>query len=292
MGRNTIAAAPLAQVVVGQGAEATVHLDRGKRSVTKIYRSADFEAARRAAAREYRLLGQVHEALREVPGLTSPRPIALDESPPSVCMEFHGGLPLAAHVARRRLGADEVARIARALARGLRAYVRATGEAYYDFSMQNVLVDDETCELVLVDFGMPLAQRSLHGRYPPMRMSVGNFLGWSIYELARPANLPARLARAQFFLVYRAMIDALFEAGDLGLDDLPQVETVARLTYRNLTALGSPLRRGWYRIAGLLWLPRALAQAHRGLKSAGRSSCAKSTFARSARATGCRTPTT
>src|SRR5258706_16257886 len=111
MGRNTIAAAPLAQVVVGQGAEATVHLDRSRRSVTKTYRSADFEAARRAAAREYRLLGQAHDALREVPGITSPEPIELIESPPGIRMAFCGGLPLAAHVARQSLRAEEIGRI-------------------------------------------------------------------------------------------------------------------------------------------------------------------------------------
>lgn len=292
MGRNATADAALAQVVVGQGAEATVRLDRARRTVTKVYGGADFEAARRAAVREFRILGQVRQALREVTGVTSPNPIALHDAPPSVRMEFCGGVRLEKHLACRRTRPGEIARIARMLARGLHAYVLATGEAYYDFSLQNALIDVANGELVLVDFGIPAAQRSLHGRYAPLRMSVGNFLGWSCYELARPANLAGFLARAQYLQVYRAMRDTLLNAGDLVPEDLPQVESVALLTYRNLANSGSALRRAWYRMADLLWLPWAFAQARRGLESGERSACDKSTFAKSARATGCKTPTT
>jgi serine/threonine protein kinase len=292
MGDESPAAAPSTQDLVGRGGEATVHLDRARRSVTKIYSSADFEAARRAAAREYRILGIVHQALRDVPGVASPKPIALHESPPGVSMQYHDGLPLARHLARRRLDAIEVARIAGALALGLRAYVHATGEAYYDFSLQNALIDSAAGEIVLVDFGVPQAQGAQQIHHDPVLASVGNFLGWSLYELARPANLRERLARRQYLQVYGAMRDALLEAGDLASADLAEVESIARLTYDNLTTTGPAPRRAWYRIARTFWLPWALAQGRRGLKSAWRSACDKFTYARSARATGCRTPTT
>jgi hypothetical protein len=273
-------AAPPTDGVVGRGSEAMVHLDRARRSVTKVYRSADFEAARRAAVREYRILGQVHDALREVPGIACPKPIAMHETPPGVCMEFRDGLPLARHLSRRRLRADEIARLAQALAHGLRVYVLATGEAYYDFSLQNTLIDTSTGGLVLIDFGIPQAQLSLHGRHDAMPMSVGNFLGWSLYELARPANLPAWLARAQHLQLYVAMRDALLDSGALAATDLPEVESIARGTYDNLTASGPAQRRGWYRVSGALWLTWALARARRELKSGGRSPCAKSIYAK------------
>jgi hypothetical protein len=292
MGTKVLTSTPPAPLVIGRGGEATVHLDRARRTVTKVYRSADFEAARRAAAREFRILGQVYGALREIAGASSPRPIALHETPPAVRMEFRDGPPLAAHLARHRMRGAEIAQIAGALARALHAYVLATGEAYYDFSLQNTLIDIPAGDIVLVDFGMPQAQRSLHGRYTPMRMSVGNFLGWSLYDLARPASLASRLARTQSFRLYRAMRDALLKAGDLQPEDLPQVESVARMTYGNLTRTGPVLRRAWYRMAGALWLPWALAQAHRGLESGGRTACDKSISARSARATGCKMPST
>lgn len=256
-------AAQSAQLVIGRGSEATVRLDVIRGTATKVYRNADLEAARRAAAREYRILGQLHRALRDVPGVSCPRPLGLHASPPGVRMEFCRGVALAEDLARHRLSSAAVTRLSRSMARALHAFVLATGETYYDFSTQNMLIDAESGDLVVVDFGIPETQRPLHGHYSPMQISVGNFLGWSIYELARPANLSARLARVQYLGAYRAMRDALSEAGDLACGDLAHVESVARFTYRRLTLTGSALRRRWYRSFGALWLPLALAQARR-----------------------------
>jgi hypothetical protein len=268
MSRNAfVPASPVQAVVIGHGGEATVQLDRAAHTVTKVYSCADPEKARRAAAREYRILGELHRVLRWVPGLTCPRRVALTERLAGVRMEFRGGLPLAEYLARRHLDPDEVAWIARTLAQGLHAYVIATGEAYYDFCPQNILVDAATDELVLVDFGIPEAQRPLHRRFTRMQLSVGNFLGWSVYETLRPANIPVRRVRARLLQTYRAMRDVLCDEGDLGSGDAPHVESVARFTYRRLTARGSALRRAWYRAAGALCLPGVFSQARREWRS-------------------------
>ena len=90
--------------LIGEGAEATVRLDESRGVVTKIYRPHDGdERPRDAALREYRILSRFERALRVVPGVTCPAPLALDEDLPGVSMRYIEGVGLHDYIARTRL---------------------------------------------------------------------------------------------------------------------------------------------------------------------------------------------
>lgn len=242
------------EVFIGGGA-ATVRFDPVAGTITKFY------DALQPAQREYGLLERVHRAFKGDPDLACPLPLEIAAEPPSVRMELCAGLPLSGYLRCNGLGPEQLDRLACTLARGLRAYVDATGEAYYDFCPQNALYDPLTGRVVLLDFALPRSLREPGAPIAPVPLSVGNFLGWSLYELARPANVRARPECRQYVHLYRALRAALLKDGTLRDGDFACVEAVARSTYRRVSGRGRVLRRAWYRSYGLLsflWNSRRL----------------------------------
>ena len=251
--------------IIGEGAEATVRLDDSRGVVTKAYKPRDGGGNRRdAALREYRILVRFERALRVVPGVTCPAPLALDQDLPGVSMRYVDGARLHDYVARTRLTDAELRRVALGLAKGLCTYLSVVHEPYYDFCLHNALFQPAESRVVLLDFGIPRWQPPLHGHYADVELSVGNLLGCVLYELVRPARVCSGLAQRQLVAVYCALRDQLLREGALRAADLRGVEEVARFTYRRLThpSPGPALRRAWYRAWPVLDATR-LARAKR-----------------------------
>lgn len=239
--------APQSARVIGEGAEATVRLDPVRGIVTKVYKTHRGAARALAVAeREYRLLRRLERALRAVPGVDCPAPLELLEDLPAVRMRYVEGVPLNDHVARSRLDGAGLARLARQLAQGLRVYLEMALEPYYDFCLHNALLRPADGGIVLLDFGVPEAQRPLHGRYSDLQLSLGNFLGLVLYEMVRPLRAHSSLARRQLVALYCEMCRELLRGGTLRGSDFAPLEEVARFTYRRLTRPGVALRRAWY----------------------------------------------
>ena len=233
--------------IIGNGAEATIQVDVTWSVVTKVYKKRPgATGAFDAAEREYRMLQRFAHALRAVPGVSCPAPLALIEDIPCLCMRFVDGVPLHDYAACTTLREEELSGIAERLAAGLRVYLDIAGEPYHDFCMQNALYRPAQRGIVLLDLGIPESQRPLHGRYTDAQLSVGNFLGCALYELARPARIRPGPARRQFARIYLCLHEQLLRDGVLRVSDLPWVEEVARHTYRRLARNGGALRRGWY----------------------------------------------
>lgn len=240
---------------VGEGSESVVYIEEEGRTVSKVYKN-ESETGMRAATREFELLDQLQHAFHKLDGLSCPTPIELSMKPPTVRMSWCRGQPLSRYLSSEDRPRETMDRIAKSLATGLISFLDATGESYADFCMQNVFFDPATSEVAFMDFGIPNNQGPLHEEYSNMQISWGNFHGWILYELARPANVTARIGRRQFLYVLGRTREALVKSGRLEHHDLLAALRVAHRTYMRLTSHGGLVRRAWYESIGkasFLW---------------------------------------
>jgi hypothetical protein len=247
VGRGTTSAPALLEAT----ARSSITLVEGGAVVRKQYEDEIPERALWAARSEYARQQALWEALSQSDGVSCPRPLSLSLGyPPAIRMEARPGLPLHQHLAGRT-GFDHLIVLADRLAAGLLTFVRVCGGPYLDFCPQNVLVGPGA-RIVLLDFGPPRRQNPKVLWLDPFDVSLGNFVGWTAYEAARPASV-ARPPRALEALTHMVLERVGGEASGWSIDG---VREMARLTFRRLAYLGGLPRQMWYRTAG-----RALSEA-------------------------------
>lgn len=201
----------------------------------------------RRAVYEFDRLYLSSQALRGHEDITPVRAVELVTTPtPAVRMSRVDGVCLSSYLAEAKLSRTELERIARVIADGVRSYTKAAHEPYFDFHLRNCVIDPATGRVALLDFGIPehFADASwIPGS--PLDVSIGNLLGSTIFEAARPYQLFRTRQRRQSALVCRHVI-----ASFSGTVDMSGVERATRLTYTRCANQGGRLRRLWYRTGG------------------------------------------
>jgi putative peptidoglycan lipid II flippase len=224
--------------------------------VARKYFTGPDAAAR--ATYEFERMNAFADALAGHGRLDAARGIEVVEGPrPTLRMSRLAGIALTEHLARTKLTADDVAMIAGALHDGLTSYTTTTGEPYYDFHLRNCVHDAPTKRFGLIDFGVPehFAGAELGSA---LEVSLGNLVGSTVFEAARPYQLLRRRQRAQTLRVCAAVL-ASFQPGTDGDPTWAGIERAARVTWDRCAAKGGRVRRLWYRTAGYVLARRAAA---------------------------------
>lgn len=226
-----------------QGHDGPVEIDGEKRIVTKTYLHPERDVAVTKAKREVMYASRLFDALSRVEGVACPRIIAWDLAPPPrVMMALCPGKPLAALLRRIRHQDPWACVIASRMHRALDIYVQVFEEPCYDFGFQNLLFEESTAVLTLLDFGVP-GRMEPTSCGSPLEVSVGNLVGTACYELVRPARL--LMPKAGYFGVMQALLAEL--SGEVSVAGIC---AHARATFTRLTDSGRRVRRLYYGTAG------------------------------------------
>lgn len=226
-----------------QGHDGPVEFDVVNRTVTKTYLDRDHRTAIRKAQREAKHLARLHDALARVDGVSCPRLLAWDESPPPrVVMTLCAGVPLAPFLGGIGGHDARIPDIAARIHDGLDAYIGVFQEPHYDFCFENMLYDEVGASLTLLDFGIPAGVDGPDSG-APLEASLGALVGAACYNLSRPTQLFAR--RTGCVEMLRAVL-----AGFEDRISRRRVCVLARATFSRLTRPGAAFRRSYYRTAG------------------------------------------
>ncbi len=175
------------------GSDGSVRIDRSRQLVVKTFPKASPEIAMRKARRERYCASRLREALSGVAGISCPEIIAIDLSPPPrVVMRLCPGIALSELLGGVRADDGRLDRIAERIHQGLRIYVEALREPHYDLNFKNLLYDETTEVLSLVDFARE-GTAEVNWEFP-LEASLGRLIGWTCNELVRPSRLSMRKA--------------------------------------------------------------------------------------------------
>jgi len=201
---------------------------------------------------EFSRLERFAAALTSHEGATCPRPIELVTGPePAIRMERVPGTPLLVSLRSGALGPQLHDRLATAASRALMAYVDAVGEPYHDFQFDNMLYDAGSRSLVLVDFGAPDHLVVTGDDALPLASSLGNLIGSTIFQSARPKWLLARRQHRQAVDLAATIVRRVFAAGGA---EVPTgiLRDRADAAYRRCAFRGGWARTAWYETAGYM----------------------------------------
>jgi hypothetical protein len=185
------------------GSDGSVQIDRSRRIVIKTFPKASPEMAMRKARREQYCASRLREALSGVAGVSCPEIVEVGLSPaPCVVMRLCPGIALSEFLGS--VGADDgrLDRIAERIHQGLRIYVEALREPHYDLNFKNLLYDETTGVLSLVDFARE-GTAEVNWEFP-LEASLGRLIGWTCNELVRPSRLSMR--KAGFMALLRKVL--------------------------------------------------------------------------------------
>lgn len=238
---------------VAEGVEAYIVYDAPGRRIGKIFKPRAHPDRGEIARREFDRLRLLHRELASVDLVSVPRPVALESDPPVIWMERATGLPMSVLLANRTDPPIEPAEIGGPLARGLTRCLDAIGEPYYDFCPQNVVCDPHEPSLSLVDFGIPRNLPDEVRNMDPLTVSLGTFLGWSLYDLSRPSRLAHLSTGHPYIRTLRAVLDHLDDRAEMNGVSPDGLSRTAYLTFRRLGSGGGRLRGYWYRLLACRW---------------------------------------
>jgi len=218
--------------------------------VDKTFLEDDSDVRLTEAQREFERLERMFSALVEVPGVTSPRPLELlAGTSPTIRMGAVPGRPLLEVLRSRPLSTDHLAELATAAATGVTAYVRDSGEAYFDFQFDNMLYDESSATLGFVDLGVPDDSETVQWPMKPLDISLGNLVGSTLFQSARPRWLSRRRQHRQAVALCYAIVDRAFEASPDAVT-AEGVRRAAAATYRRCAFSGGRYKRLWYSTGG------------------------------------------
>lgn len=222
-----------------------VHTDGA--TVTKTFLGADRLAD---AEEEFRRLGALSSLLAGRAGIACPSPLGLDPGPPpELSMTFASGEPVDAIAAAGDLTAAEIDAVGRAAAALAAAHVEATGVAYADLHLRNLLYDRPAGRVTAVDLGDPHAlgdRQAARASLDPVEAALANLVAGVVFDLLRPRAALRRDGRTTALALAAAALDG---AG-LGRAARGAVVEEARATIESLTRTGSLLRRTWFATGG------------------------------------------
>lgn len=234
-----------------QGHDGPIEIDEATETVVKSFSRLDRRLAVDKVEREVAQATRFGEALARKEGLACPQILAWELDPvPRIVMRLCRGEPLSRFLSGLRERDTRIEKIAGRVSEGLRIYIDLFGEPYYDFSFQNMLYNEATSTLTFLDFSAPDRLEQAHDG-TPLEMSLGHFVGWSCYEMARPARLVS--PRHGYLDVIRAVL------GHFDNDiSRAKVGALARTVFSRLTRPGRVLRRAYYQTAGHMMAARYL----------------------------------
>ncbi|MGI8775848.1 MAG: hypothetical protein ACR2LJ_00315 [Acidimicrobiales bacterium] len=170
---------------------------------------------------------------------------------PAIRMELVSGTPLLMLLRAEPLTGPLHDRLADAASRALVAYVDAVGEPYHDFQFDNMLYDAGSRSLVLVDFGLPDHKAVVVDDALPLVTSLGNLIGSTIFQSARPKWLLARRQHRQAVELAATIVhDVVATAGA----EIPSevLRQRAGAAYRRSAFQAGWARTAWYSTAGYM----------------------------------------
>ena len=241
--------------LLDSGKHADVWLSSDGTSVEKIYRNNDVQVSQWIAEQEQETLATVASILRDVQGVSSPAPFPPNGTPGVIQMEFCSGSPLYEALEHARFSDERRLRdLAHRLALALVTLSSELSNDRLDLSgRRNVLYDDATDELVLLDFTPHRPLLSDSAPVSTLEQVTGSFLAANLtVPLHRSTLLPLRRAQR----IVRFAGHFLGEAGRLSDVRLDNVETVAWTYFWHRTCGAGPLRYVWFSSVGRVafWL--------------------------------------
>ncbi|TWF79000.1 hypothetical protein FHX44_114926 [Pseudonocardia hierapolitana] len=231
-----------------------VTLEADNATVRKTFTGPDLIAERYAAEREFDHLSRYRTALSTYALATCPKAIEVNLiGPPFVRMERAVGAPLTSHLAGVLLTERQFDQLAAVIVDALRIYVLTFSEPYYDLHLRNMAVEVPSGLVTFFDFGVPdifdpVVVKSLND-LPPLDVSLGNLLGSTAFEAARPKTLHCRLRHQQSV---RLVEKVLRLSRRIDIDNQPAVDlevihwTAVAALRASTTRRGGLLRTVWY----------------------------------------------
>jgi hypothetical protein len=220
-----------------------VEIDEVGQTVTKTYLRYSHEIAVSQVEREVSHASRLSAALSDADGLACPDILDWNLTPPPcLVMTLCPGEVLSSMLERPGKPEIAVAEIADRIHRGILVYTSLFKEPYHDCGFHNMLYDETSKVLTLLDFGMP-ARIDETQWSSPIEASLGNLVGCACYELVRPSRL--HLAKRGFLDLLQAVL-ATFEDEACKC----RIRAAAQSNLKRLTHAGSAIRRKYYDTIG------------------------------------------
>jgi len=121
-----------------------------------------------------------------------------------------------------------------------------------------MLYDEHSEMLTLVDFGYPLGQESPATASSPLVISLGNLIGSTVFQSAKPNEFTRLRQHSQAIELCADVVTAVIESRDVAPDELARA---ARAAYNRAAHDGPWFRRLWYLSAAPL-VARRLVVGH------------------------------
>jgi hypothetical protein len=228
--------------VIGSGRHGTIELDLASMLVCKrLHDDADPAHLQR----EYSYLERFSLVLADVPSLSCPAPVAMSIAENSLWMTYCEGFRVDHLLEDSSCEIDQDINYIACLAEfGLFRFTEEFSEPLYSLGPQNMLYDTMSRTLSLIDFTsareFDLADPTRH----QYEISLGCFMGISIYRTLRPATVRNRTYAERNDRITRALLERAMQRRNLELD---VVRAVSAESFRRLGSPGSLTRRTWYR---------------------------------------------
>jgi len=230
----------------------TVEVEKNGAVIRKTFTGEDPEALLRLAEAEFSRLHRFHEALRDVPGAYSPRPVEIRAGVQvDLRMERAPGEPLLLLLRSRRLSPELADRLATVAASAVIRYLESVGEAYTDFQFDNMLFDEASGTVTFVDLGVPDHSPAVPASSSPLEMTLGNMVGSTAFQSARPRWVLAARQHRQAVRLCEAIVEALSRISGAELS-AAGLRACAGAAYERCAFKEDRVRRLWYSSAGYL----------------------------------------
>lgn len=229
----------------------TVVVEPGGAIVCKTFSGAPPPLARRLAWREFDRLERFSAALRDFAGAACPRPIEIVEGPtPRLRMERAPGISLPTLLGNHPLQPGTESQLASTIVQAVDCYIELFEEPYYDLHFRNMLYDRSSQTLTFVDYGFPDGS-VLPPLVSPHDVSLGNLIGSTIFESARPKWLLRRRQHRQSSRLCAAIVARFLDARHRQVT-LTGLRAASQAAYERSAFPGASSRRVWYASAGYL----------------------------------------
>lgn len=242
------AAADAASRII-HGFDGPVEIDMSAQTVTKTFLNPEPGIAVLKSKREVEYASRFHAAVAGISGISCPKILHADFAPPPrVTMQLCPGETLWSIVGATQAHDSKLDGIARRIHDCLEIYVVTFPRSRHDFKLENMLYDDDSGVLTLIDFANDGEHET--NRDFPLDATVGNWLGRVCYDLVRPSNLRVRKAG------YQALMRKVLAAFE-GRISQARVHGYAWAAFR-MWSRGAAMRRVYYRTMEAIVVSRCL----------------------------------